>query len=122
MGAIGLSNYAGVTSPAYDILRPRRELDGSYYHYLFRTKKCSSELKRWSRGIMEMRLRLYFEDFGPLSVPNPPLKEQREIASRASEIEFQVDSAVSKVRQEIALLSELKNNLISEVVTGQIKV
>ena len=51
MGAIGLSNYAGVTSPAYDILRPRRELDGSYYHYLFRTKKCSSELKRWSREL-----------------------------------------------------------------------
>lgn len=122
MGAIGLSNYSGVTSPAYDILRPRRNLDGNYYHHLFRTKRFSSELKRWSRGIMEMRLRLYFEDFGPLVVPNPPVKEQREITKWVLEIESQVDLAVSKVQQEISLLAELKANLVSEVVTGQLKI
>ena len=34
MGAIGLSNYEGVTSPAYDILRKTRSLNERFYEYL----------------------------------------------------------------------------------------
>ena len=37
MGAVGVSHYEGVTSPAYDILRPRHSLNSDFYHYLFRT-------------------------------------------------------------------------------------
>lgn len=69
-----------------------------------------------------MRLRLYFEDFGPLVVPNPPVEEQKEIAKRVLEIESQVDLALSKVQQEINLLAELKTNLVSDIVTGQLKI
>ena len=37
MGAIGLSNYDGVTSPAYDILRATKPLNPYIYHLLFRS-------------------------------------------------------------------------------------
>jgi len=57
MGAVGFSAYEGVTSPAYDILRPTRPMDSKFYHYLFRSRRAQQEFKRWSRGIMEMRLR-----------------------------------------------------------------
>jgi type I restriction enzyme S subunit len=33
MGAIGLSEFEGVTSPAYDILRPSVDMDAFFYHY-----------------------------------------------------------------------------------------
>src|SRR5579864_5482456 len=36
MGAIGYSAYDGVTSPAYDVLRPIMPVEPKFYHYLFR--------------------------------------------------------------------------------------
>ena len=79
MGAIGLSNYDGVTSPAYDILRATKPLNPYIYHLLFRSPTCSAELKKHSRGIMDMRLRLYFDKFGDVLVPYAPIAEQNEI-------------------------------------------
>ena len=58
MGAIGVSHYEGVTSPAYDVLRSIKSCNTDYYHFLFRTKKYLQQFKTRSRGIMNMRLRL----------------------------------------------------------------
>ena len=45
MGAIGLSNYEGVTSPAYDIVRKIRPLNERFYEYLFRCGLYFTEFK-----------------------------------------------------------------------------
>ena len=122
MGAIGVSNYEGVTSPAYDILRPQVELESYFYHLLFRTEQCSSELKKHSRGIMEMRLRLYFDKFGVIEVPYPPLKEQQAITAELDNRLSSVDSAIDVIERNIESLKEYKTTLINAAVTGKIKV
>ena len=122
MGAIGLSDYEGVTSPAYDILRPRIELDGYFYHLLFRTKMCSSELKKHSRGIMEMRLRLYFDKFGVIYVPFPPFEEQNLIVNYIKAQFLKIDQAIALQQTQIEKLKEYKATLIDSAVTGKIKV
>ncbi|MBG1263689.1 restriction endonuclease subunit S [Nostoc commune] len=81
MGAIGVSEYDGVTSPAYDILRASKPVDSKFYHYLFRNPICTSKLKQHSKGIMEMRLRLYFDEFGNIKIPYPPFEEQQRIVA-----------------------------------------
>lgn len=81
MGAIGVSHYQGVTSPAYDILRPIKSCNTDYYHFLFRTKKYLQQFKIRSRGIMDMRLRLYFDQFGQIPIPVPPRHEQDQIVA-----------------------------------------
>lgn len=122
MGAIGYSDYSGVTSPAYDILRKRRPLEPKFYHYLFRTKQVQTEFKRWSRGIMEMRLRLYFEELGQIQMPFPPLSEQIEIVHKIEKIEQQYEELIKKAESLIGLLSEKRTALISAAVTGKIDV
>ena len=122
MGAIGLSSYEGVTSPAYDILRPNKEVVGEYFHYLFRTPQCSSELKKHSRGIMEMRLRLYFDKFGMVLVPFPPTEEQAAIAAMINLNELEFEEAIERVQKEISLLQEYRLILIANVVTGKLDV
>lgn len=122
MGAIGLSEYEGVTSPAYDILRPIKPIDGYFYHYLFRTKSCTSELKKHSRGIMEMRLRLYFDKFGNVVIPYPSHEEQSAIVIHIETQSAKIDQAIAIQQQQIDKLKEYKATLINSAVTGKIKV
>jgi len=122
MGAIGLSEYEGVTSPAYDILRATKPLEGYFYHYLFRTTACSEELKTQSRGIMEMRLRLYFDKFGVVEVPFPSKEEQTAIVAHIETQLAKIDQAIDLQQQQIEKLKEYKATLINSAVTGKIKV
>ena len=46
MGAIGISDYDGVTSPAYDILRKRIPLEPRFYDFLLRCGICFTEFRR----------------------------------------------------------------------------
>ncbi|MGE6113201.1 restriction endonuclease subunit S [Aeromonas salmonicida] len=121
MGAIGLSEYDGVTSPAYDILRPEKRLNGYFYHYLFRSKFCSTELKRHSRGIMDMRLRLYFDKFGVIEVPYPPKEEQDQIIEKLNELLSDVNNGINVIHKQIKKYQEYKATLINSAVTGKIK-
>lgn len=122
MGAIGLSNYDGVTSPAYDILRAKKPINPYVYHLLFRSPTCSAELKKHSRGIMEMRLRLYFDKFGDVLVPYAPINEQNEIIKFIEIEEQRINSGIELIQQQIEKLKEYKTTLINDAVTGKIKV
>jgi type I restriction enzyme S subunit len=122
MGAIGLSEYDGVTSPAYDILRPSVDMDSYFYHYLFRTKQCSGELKKHSRGIMDVRLRLYFDKFGSIYVPYPPATEQEQIVKYIHEHTVKLEQSELMFQKQIDKLNEYKTTLINSAVTGKIKV
>lgn len=117
MGAIGVSDYDGVTSPAYDILRARKPIDSKFYHYLFRTQICIDKLKKHSKGIMEMRLRLYFDEFGNIKIPYPSIKEQNRIVDFLDRITNDIDQAIAKKQRLIELLNEQKAILINRAVT-----
>ncbi len=122
MGAIGISDYDGVTSPAYDILRKRVPLEPRYYDFLFRCGICFAEFRRYSRGIMDMRLRLYFDELGQLVMPYPPEAEQLEIV-RFLQVELtRFDALSTEAQRAIDLLQERRTALISAAVTGQIDV
>jgi type I restriction enzyme S subunit len=122
MGAIGLSEYKGVTSPAYDILRAKIDIVGIYYHELFRLKVFSEEMKKHSRGIMDMRLRLYFDKFGDIRVPYPEQEEQQLIVNYIEENNQKIDKAIDLQQKQITKLKEYKTTLIDSVVTGKVRV
>ena len=117
MGAIGVSEYEGVTSPAYDILKPIKSLDAFYYHYLFRSPLYLAEFKRRSRGIMEMRLRLYFDQFGQVLIPVPPLEEQSAIVRFIRYMDQRVNRLIKAKRRLLELLNEQKQAIVYRAVT-----
>ena len=122
MGAIGLSNYEGVTSPAYDILRKSRPLNERFYEYVFRCGLYFTEFKKRSRGIMEVRLRLYFDQFGQIPLVFPPVDEQDKIVNSLDCKTEQIDELIAAEHRKIELLKEYRQSLISEAVTGKIDV
>lgn len=122
MGAVGSSNYEGVTSPAYDILMPVRPLCSDYYHHLFRTKLYLQQFKQRSRGIMDMRLRLYFDQLGQIPVPFPPVSEQMAIVAFYVEATTDLTTTISRLEREIKLLREYRTRLVADAVTGKLDV
>lgn len=118
MGSVGLSEYDGVTSPAYDVLRKTSKLvDVRYFSYLFRTEIAKQIFKRNSRGIMDMRLRLYFDKLGAITVPVPPFSTQRAIATYIDKKTGQIDRQIDLLGQKATQYGELKQSLIYETVT-----
>ena len=123
MGAIGISRYNGVTSPAYDIYKPDLELVvPEYYHYMFRTNKFKSELFKRGKGIVLMKWRVYSDKFKNIIVPLPDIDEQKRIIGLIEEKKKIVLSNISIIKEKLTSLKELKQSLISEVVTGKIDV
>lgn len=119
MGAIGMSKYDGVTSPAYDVYRPINGTDSEYYHYLFRTNRFSGECYRYGRGIMMMRWRTYSSEFRSISVPCPPEDEQKQIVASLNRKCSQIDQLISLKESKIEKLQQYKRSLIYEFVTGK---
>lgn len=118
MGSVGLSEYDGVTSPAYDVLRKTSKLvDVRYFSYLFRTEIAKQIFKRNSRGIMDMRLRLYFDKLGAITVPVPPFSAQRAIATYIDTKTTQIDRQIDLLSQKATQYGKLKQSLIVETVT-----
>ncbi len=60
--------------------------------------------------------------FLQIRMPLPPLSEQRSIVSYITDKTAKIDTLTSKLQQEIESIREYKQRLISDVVTGQIKV
>lgn len=60
--------------------------------------------------------------FLQLRIPVPPLSEQQAIVTYITERTAKIDKMIAKIRIEVLHLKEYKQRLISDVVTGQIKV
>ena len=117
MGAVGVSHYDGVTSPAYDILRPIQKLEPDFYHLLFRTKMYLQLFKSRSRGIMDMRLRLYFDELGQIPLICPPPDEQAAIVRFLDHANRKIDGFIRAKRKLIGLLNEQKQCIIHRAIT-----
>ncbi len=117
MGSVGLSEYDGVTSPAYDVLRQTNpEVEPKYFAYLFRTETAKKIFRKNSRGIMDMRLRLYFDKLGAINIPVPIYQEQINIANYIDTKVLQIDCKITLLKKKLEAFEKLKNSIIFNTV------
>ncbi len=119
MGAIGRSEYNGVTSPAYDIYIPQNGVLSKFYHYYFRTKGFSGDCFKRGKGIMAMRWRTYSDQFRDIKVVYPSLEEQQEIVTYLDQKCSAIDDLIAKKEQYLSEIENYKKSLIYEYVTGK---
>ena len=119
MSALGVSNHAGIVSPAYGVYRPRanQDFDSYYLDHLLRIEGYRSEYICRSTGIRSSRLRLYPDKFLSMRVVCPPLDEQQTIAQFLKAQDRLFRKFIRNKRRLIALLKEQKQNIINQVVT-----
>lgn len=120
-GSCGISQYEGSVSLITIVLEPF-DIDGGYVHYLFRSNPWIEEFYRNGRGIVADLWTTNYQMMKSMYLPVPPLSEQHAIVSYITERTAKIDALVEKLNKEIECIKEYKQRLISDVVTGQIKV
>ena len=120
-GSCGVSAYNGSVSLITIVLEPFN-IDGDYIHYLFRSAPWVEEFYRNGKGIVADLWTTNYQMMKSMYFPVPPISEQRAIVSYINERTEKIDTLTSKLQQEIESIKEYKQRLISDVVTGQIKV
>ena len=116
-GAIGASDYDGIVSPAYIVLRPRDALYSRYFHYLYRTEAFIAEANRHSYGLCLDMNSLRYEDFKTIYSPVPPNADVERIVNFLDQKTAEIDAAIAKKQRLIELLQEQKSILINQAVT-----
>ena len=120
MGAMGISNYDGVTSPAYDVYEiDLNKIVPHYCHYILRTPALAGECYKYGRGIMMMRWRTYSDEFKKIKMPLPSIEEQQKIADFLDLKCSQINEVIDKKNQQLSTLEEYKKSIIYEYVTGK---
>ena len=69
-----------------------------------------------------LRQSLNFDGLRKLNIPIPPLEEQRAIVEYIEQKNKAIDDMIANLRAEIDFLTEYKQRLIADAVTGQIKI
>ena len=88
---------------------------------------CTSELKyvqiqKSISGKGEIVVHIYSKNIKEIRTPIPPINEQQEIVEYLDKITQEIDKLVSMEQKKIDFLKEYRQSLISEVVTGKVKV
>lgn len=120
-GSYGVSEYEGIVSPAYFTCK-LQGVDKDFFSAAIRSKIYVSFFARYSKGI-----RVDQWDLSPVALKSipfalPPLSEQCTIVSYINDKTTNIATLTLKLQQEIESIKEYKQRLISDVVTGQIKV
>jgi type I restriction enzyme S subunit len=116
-GAVGASNYRGIVSPAYIVIRPRENQHPRFFHYLFRTPTFTTEAERWSYGISSDQWSLRPEEFKQIYSCVPPLPEQTAIVRYLDYKDKRIRRYINIKKKLIALLNEQKQAIIHQAVT-----
>ena len=120
-GSCGVSQYEGSVSLITIVLEPF-DIDRGYVHYIFRSNPWIEEFYRNGRGIVADLWTTNYQMMKGMYLPVPPLSEQRAIVSYITERTSKIDTLIEKLTKEIECVKEYKQRLISDVVTGQVKV
>lgn len=117
IGSLGITPMDGYISPAYYAFAPREGVNTRYYNYILSLRRAQQNIRRFSKGIMEIRLKISANDFLSIQYPVPPKEEQEAMVAYLDEQTAQIDSAIAREQKMIDLLNERKQIIIQQAVT-----
>ena len=109
-GGIEYSEYDGLVSPAYIVLKEKIEICQLFFKTYFKTDDYIKRLAVATYGIRDGKS-ISFENFGALRIPFPPLFEQKKIA----EILQTQDKLIELQQKKIEELKKLKKVYLSKM-------
>ena len=118
-GVSAYSNYEGIVSPAYTILKPNRNINAKYFAYLFKMPEIVFLFYRFSQGLVDDTRNLKYENFKKIKVLYPKdEKEQTAIVEVLSTADHEIDLLQKNIEQE----KQKKKALMQLLLTGIVRV
>ena len=118
---VGLAKKKGIITSAYLSIKKKKKaaVNTDYFYYMLHFYDIEKVFYRFGGGV---RQAMGMNDIKRLPLILPPEEEQGNIVKRIKEIKTDKLKAINKINKEISILKEYKNSLITQVVTGQLKV
>lgn len=113
----GLVTERGIITSAYITLRPKEDVNSTYYHYLLHCYDISKVFYSMGGGL---RQSLDYWEFIRMPILHPTDKEQEAIISYIKTKCTAIDTAIEKKKKAIEKWEEYKKSLIYYAVTGKI--
>ena len=118
IGKIAVCNEIASANQQINIIIPNRKVYYKYVHYCLTSQKEEIIL---SANVVTLPI-INQDKTGYLLLPIPPLNEQKDIVAYIEYRCKSIDRFISKAKRQIELLQELKQSVITEAITGKIKV
>jgi type I restriction enzyme S subunit len=115
----GISTTKGIITSAYTCLKVRDNIFPEYLHLQLHSADLCKVFYGMGGGV---RQSIGFKEIRNLIIAIPPIEEQRRLLDVAKLIDNQSNLLMEKYKEQISALNDLKQRLISDVVTGQIDV
>ena len=98
-GGIEYSEYKGICSPAYVILRKRLDIDNQFFKHYFKSRIFIRDLNKNLEGIRDGKM-VSYKQFSEILLPIPSIhdkKEQKKIADCLSSIDALIKATENKI-------------------------
>ena len=109
-GGIEYSNYKGICSPAYIILRNSAPINNLFYKFYFKTEYYIQRLCEKLEGIRDGKMSSY-KYFSEIGLPYPSLPEQTKIANFL----FAIDTKIDLVAKQLDEAKNFKKGLLQQM-------
>lgn len=116
-GGIEYSQYRGVVSPAYTVLKKALDVDSAFYKAYFKSNDFIQRLSVAVIGIRDGK-QISYSDFAYIKIPFPALQEQTAIANILSSS----DEEIRLAQDKLAAMKEQKKGLMQVLLTGKRRV
>jgi type I restriction enzyme S subunit len=109
-GGIEYSEYDGISSPAYTVLKPIKEISDNFFRAYFKKDSFISQLNGTVVGIRDGK-QISFSAFSTLELPYPCIEEQELIANFLSLI----DKKIALCNAELIATKKYKQGLLRQM-------
>ena len=118
IGSYGISDYDGVCSPVYIVLKPQNSVVESRFAFrIFENSAFQTYAQSFGNGILEHRCAINWDILKSIGVGIPPRCEQDEILAFLDRETAKIDGLVAEQKRLIELLKEKRQAVISHAVT-----
>ena len=111
-GACGVSNYDGIVSPAYTVLKSSLKHNSLFFGYLFKTQSMIQTFERNSQGLTSDTWNLKYPQLSLIKVIIPSeKKEQTKIANFLTAI----DDKINNNQTQLDAMKQYKSGLLQQM-------
>lgn len=109
-----------IVSTGFAVIRPKDKLNPDFMSYCLQSEGFLGEVVSYSNGVSYPAINP--TDLTSLAIPTPPYKEQETIVESLVKSTKEIDKATQIINSAVTRIKEYRSALITNAVTGKIKV